>query len=87
MPGAKVLVPPPSTKADEIVTHFCEPIGHKQVSGDYVESWQPQPMSRIARERAEAIAAAEREQLIELRGVDVNHSEDKIAKIREIAED
>ena len=36
---------------------------------------------------AEAIAAAEREQLIELRGVDVNHSLDKIARIREIAED
>jgi hypothetical protein len=36
---------------------------------------------------AEAIAAAEREQLIELRGVDVNHSLDKIAKIREIAGD
>jgi len=36
---------------------------------------------------AEAIAAAEREQLIELRGVDVNHSLDKIAKIREIADD
>jgi len=36
---------------------------------------------------AEAIAAAEREELIELRGVDVNHAEDKIAKIREIADD
>jgi phosphoribosylglycinamide formyltransferase 2 len=29
-------------------THFCEPIGHLQVSGDYVESWQPQPMSAAA---------------------------------------
>ena len=36
---------------------------------------------------AEAIAAAEREQLIELRGVDANHSLDKIAKIRELADD
>ena len=26
-------------------THFCEPIGHVQKDGDYVESWQPQPMS------------------------------------------
>ena len=26
-------------------THFCEPIGHVQVDGDYVESWQPQAMS------------------------------------------
>ncbi|RYG06818.1 MAG: formate-dependent phosphoribosylglycinamide formyltransferase, partial [Burkholderiales bacterium] len=29
----------------QIETHFCEPIGHVQVSGDYVESWQPQPMA------------------------------------------
>ena len=29
-------------------TSFCEPIGHLQVSGDYRESWQPQPMSEIA---------------------------------------
>ena len=29
-------------------THFCEPIGHVQVAGDYVESWQPQPMSAAA---------------------------------------
>ena len=42
----------------EVVTHFCEPIGHKQVSGDYVESWQPQPMSPAALERAREIARA-----------------------------
>jgi len=29
-------------------THFCDPIGHVQVSGDYVESWQPHPMSPAA---------------------------------------
>ncbi|MEQ3553519.1 formate-dependent phosphoribosylglycinamide formyltransferase [Pseudonocardia nematodicida] len=29
-------------------TSFCEPIGHRQVDGDYVESWQPQPMSDAA---------------------------------------
>ena len=42
--------------AGEIETHFCEPIGHLQKSGDYVESWQPQPMSPIALERASIIA-------------------------------
>jgi phosphoribosylglycinamide formyltransferase 2 len=26
-------------------THMCDPVGHRQVSGDYVESWQPHPMS------------------------------------------
>ena len=29
-------------------TAFCEPVGHRQESGDYVESWQPQPMSEAA---------------------------------------
>ncbi len=42
----------------EVLTHFCEPIGHKQVSGDYVESWQPQPMSPVALQRAREIAKA-----------------------------
>jgi len=40
----------------EIETFFCEPIGHVQVHGDYVESWQPQPMSALALERARDIA-------------------------------
>jgi phosphoribosylglycinamide formyltransferase 2 len=39
-------------------THFCEPVGHVQVKGDYVESWQPQPMSPAALARAREIAAA-----------------------------
>lgn len=26
-------------------THFCDPIGHKQVDGDYIESWQPHDMT------------------------------------------
>ena len=39
-----------------IHTHFCAPIGHRQVQGDYVESWQPQPMSVTAFERACDIA-------------------------------
>lgn len=37
-------------------THFCEPIGHRQADGDYRESWQPQAMSTLALERAQAIA-------------------------------
>lgn len=37
-------------------TSFCEPIGHVQVEGDYRESWQPQPMSELARQRAEDVA-------------------------------
>ena len=40
----------------KISTHFCEPIGHRQVDGDYVESWQPQPMPERALERAKQIA-------------------------------
>ena len=41
-----------------VQTQFCEPIGHLQVHGDYVESWQPQPMSSVALKRAKAIAQA-----------------------------
>ena len=45
-----------------IETHFCELIGHRQERGDYVESWQPQPMSEKAlyraREMAEKVTAA-----------------------------
>jgi len=37
-------------------THFCEPVGHVQIDGDYVESWQPQAMSAVAKERAQDIA-------------------------------
>ena len=37
-------------------THFCEPIGHVQKDGDYVESWQPQPMSDTAKARARDMA-------------------------------
>lgn len=39
-------------------TDFCEPIGHRQVKGDYVESWQPQPMSEKALAEAQRIARA-----------------------------
>lgn len=37
-------------------TTFCEPIGHIQVEGDYRQSWQPQPMSTAALEKAREIA-------------------------------
>lgn len=40
----------------QINTYFCEPIGHRQVAGDYVESWQPQPMPSAALQRAQHIA-------------------------------
>ena len=47
-----------SVRDGETVTDFCAPIGHRQEAGDYVESWQPQPMSAVALDRAQAIAAA-----------------------------
>ena len=39
-------------------TSFCDPIGHLQRDGDYRESWQPQPMSATALERAQQVARA-----------------------------
>ncbi len=42
----------------KVETHFCEPIGHVQVKGDYVESWQPQAMSGKALARAREMAKA-----------------------------
>jgi phosphoribosylglycinamide formyltransferase 2 len=42
----------------EIETHFCDPIGHVQVSGDYVESWQPHAMHPAALARSREIARA-----------------------------
>jgi len=40
----------------QIETFFCEPIGHVQVKGDYVESWQPQAMSALALQKSREIA-------------------------------
>lgn len=37
-------------------TAYCAPVGHRQESGDYVESWQPQPMSETALARAQEMA-------------------------------
>ena len=42
----------------QVETHFCEPIGHVQVSGDYVESWQPHAMHPAALQRSREIASA-----------------------------
>ena len=44
-------------------TSYCEPIGHRQVSGDYRESWQPQPMSEFALARSKEIAKAVTDEL------------------------
>ena len=42
----------------QVETQFCDPVGHVQVSGDYVESWQPHPMSPKALTRSREIAKA-----------------------------
>jgi phosphoribosylglycinamide formyltransferase 2 len=44
--------------AGEIATYFCEPIGHVQEKGDYVESWQPQAMTAGALAESKRIAKA-----------------------------
>jgi phosphoribosylglycinamide formyltransferase 2 len=41
---------------DDTATSFCAPIGHLQKDGDYQESWQPQPMSELALQRAKDAA-------------------------------
>ena len=45
-----------SLRDGQTVTDFCAPIGHRQVKGDYVESWQPQAMSAAALASAQDIA-------------------------------
>ena len=47
----------------EIETSFCAPIGHRQANGDYVESWQPHPMSDEALRSAQRIARSVTENL------------------------
>ena len=37
-------------------THFCDPVGHRQVGGDYIESWPPHPMNATQLERSQGIA-------------------------------
>lgn len=41
---------------ETVETVFCEPVGHVQVNGDYVESWQPMAMLPLALQRAREIA-------------------------------
>ena len=45
-----------SMRDGALATDFCDPIGHRQVKGDYVESWQPQAMSDAALTSAQDIA-------------------------------
>lgn len=45
-----------SMRDGAVVTDFCAPIGHRQVKGDYVESWQPQAMTPAALANAQDIA-------------------------------
>ncbi|MDG2522789.1 formate-dependent phosphoribosylglycinamide formyltransferase [Caulobacter segnis] len=45
-----------SLKDGQTITSFCAPIGHRQVMGDYVESWQPQAMTPAALAKAQDIA-------------------------------
>lgn len=42
----------------DVETFFCDPVGHIQEGGDYVESWQPQAMSDLALERSREIAGS-----------------------------
>jgi phosphoribosylglycinamide formyltransferase 2 len=42
----------------EVQTHFCDPIGHVQVNGDYVESWQPHHMTPAALAESRRVAKA-----------------------------
>ncbi len=61
-------------------TQYCEPVGHVQVQGDYVESWQPQRMSPLALQRAREIAAKVTENLggLGLFGVELFVSGDEV---------
>lgn len=64
----------------EIATYFCEPIGHLQEKGDYVESWQPQAMTATALEESKRIAKAVTDSLggLGLFGVELFVKQDKV---------
>lgn len=64
----------------EVETYFCEPIGHVQKSGDYVESWQPQAMTAGALEESKRIAKAVTDSLggLGLFGVELFIKGDKV---------
>lgn len=64
----------------DIQTYFCEPIGHMQKNGDYVESWQPQAMTVGALEESKRIAKAVTDSLggLGLFGVELFIKGDKV---------
>jgi phosphoribosylglycinamide formyltransferase 2 len=64
----------------DIETYFCEPIGHVQEKGDYVESWQPQAMTKNALAEAQRIAKAVTDNLsgLGLFGVELFVNGDKV---------
>ena len=64
----------------EIETSFCEPIGHLQQKGDYVESWQPQAMTANALLESQLIAKAVTDNLggLGLFGVELFVKGDKV---------
>lgn len=45
-----------NSETGEVETSYCDPIGHRQDAGDYVESWQPQAMTPAALDEAKRIA-------------------------------
>ena len=45
-----------NAETGEVETSYCDPIGHRQDAGDYVESWQPQQMTHAALDEAKRIA-------------------------------
>jgi len=64
----------------EVETYFCDPIGHLQQKGDYVESWQPQAMNSKALAEAQRVAKAVTENLggLGLFGVELFVSGDQV---------
>jgi phosphoribosylglycinamide formyltransferase 2 len=64
----------------ETTTYFCEPIGHVQEKGDYVESWQPQLMTIGALQESQRIAKAVTDSLggLGLFGVELFIKGDKV---------
>ena len=64
----------------EVETYFCDPIGHLQQKGDYVESWQPQAMNSKALAEAQRVANAVTENLggLGLFGVELFVSGDQV---------
>lgn len=66
--------------AGDIETYFCEPIGHVQEKGDYVESWQPQSMTQAALQESKRIAKVVTDSLggLGLFGVELFIKQDKV---------